>query len=122
MMRQKISVREERGGGKRRVLHGAGLLTLTCLRVSPNIAQHDAVATGEERLSSDILDGGASFKGGDVLENHFDDVFIAEFGIDHDVVEPASGPLGSKIVANELGPFRINFLDQFLRFFPAFPE
>src|ERR1700733_7940169 len=64
------------------------------------------------------------FQGFAVLQDRFDYELIAEFGIDHDVVERAVRPLLAKIVADEIGaaagPFGAGLPRFFFRFADGF--
>src|SRR5690242_9488943 len=48
------------------------------------------------------------FQRGDVLQNHFDHVFVAEFGVDHQVVERAVGPIGIEVVPDKRGALAVD--------------
>ena len=62
------------------------------------------------------------FEGFDVLQDGLDYEFVAEFGIDHYVVEGAVGPLLAEIVADEIGAVAIYLSDKLLGFFFGFAD
>ena len=62
------------------------------------------------------------FEGFDVLQDGLDYEFVAEFGVDHYVVERAVGPLLAEIVADEISAVAIYFGDKLLRFFFGFAD
>ncbi len=57
-----------------------------------------------------------------MLKHGLDHELIAEFGVDHQVVEGAVGPLGVEIVADEGGALAVNFTDELQRFLFGFAD
>ena len=62
------------------------------------------------------------FQSFDILQDGLDYEFVAEFRIDHDVVERAVRPLLAEVVTDEIGAVAIDFGDELLRFFFGFAD
>jgi hypothetical protein len=56
------------------------------------------------------LRGAEFFQRSDVLQNHFHDVFISKFRVDHQVIKRTVGPVGVEIVTNERGALAVDFI------------
>src|ERR1700733_4381484 len=75
-----------------------------------------------DALNRDVAQGLMLFQGFDILQNRFDYELIAEFGIDHNIVERAVRPLLAEIVADEIGAVAVHFGDELLGFFFRFAD
>ena len=65
--------------------------------------------------TSDV--SGLTFQGMHCGQNRGYDVFVADCGIDHHVIERAGGPICAEVMLYKLHAVAVNRVYQFLRFF-----